>query len=70
MKKILLFVLAAGVANAAPTNSKQIRKKLNDTVVLEAGPLNSFTMEEVITMLPKVSNNGLNFFYFPLKPSV
>ena len=65
MKKILLFILAAGIANAAPTNSKQIRKKLSNTIVAEAGPLNSFSMDEIIDILPKVSNNGLNFFYFP-----
>ena len=65
MKKILLFILAAGIANAAPINSKQIRKKLNNTIVAEAGPLNSFSMDEIIDILPKVSNNSLNFFYFP-----
>jgi hypothetical protein len=65
MKKILLFILATGIASAAPINSKQIRKKLNNTIVAEAGPLNSFSIDEIIDILPKVSNNGLNFFYFP-----
>ncbi len=64
---ILVLYAFVNMANAAPLNRQKIKDKLNNTIVTEIEPWNSLTISEVMRILPNVSSNRINFFYFPLK---